>query len=108
TEGRREAAARRSLRHNQRILCQPPASKRGGNRLFRQSMPIGRISKDKLKRLHGAKRPEIGRVTPEDAGASLQAKPFDILADQRPRRRILLHEQAISSPPRDGFNAKGS
>src|SRR5262245_36248233 len=70
------------LDDDQRLVDQPAAGARGGERLLAEAPAIGRIEEDQGERRDRMRRAEIGGVAAEDAGRGRKAERLDVLADE--------------------------
>ncbi len=88
----------RQLQHDDGAGCDPAAVAGRGQRGGAQAGPVGRVGEDKVVG-RAAAGAEAGRVAPPDLGLAGQPQPLDVLADQRPRGRVILDEDGEDGAP---------
>lgn len=88
------------FQNGKRAGCQPAATMGGSESLLAMAMAIGRIGKQKIERLDIVDAAELGRVTPQDAGAPVQPQRIDILP-QKPLPSTPFSTKSATRQPRD-------
>jgi hypothetical protein len=90
----------------ERAKVQPAVSGGGAQRPFAQPLAVGRVGKDEIERLDGARWPQIGGVTAKDFRAALKAERVRVFAQKSPALGGFFDKQAKARAARQRLNAK--
>jgi len=97
--GRRRGLNIRPLFEDHQCIGDEPVAGGGRfQRLLAETLRVGRIGENQMKRLHGSDAAEAGRITAEDLGSALEAERFDVRLQKSPALDALLDEECLPAP----------
>ncbi len=99
----RHAHIRPFLQNHQRIRCNPATLMGGKERLLAETLTVGRICEDKMKRLDVSNGTETGRIPPQDASTAMQAELLDVFPQKTASLNAVLDEQCAAAAARQSL-----